>query len=67
MTGEINLTFQSTESPFEVGRQVAATAVYTNKDLPNLRAASVAKVLTALVTACWSSFLKVPEKTESES
>ena len=52
MTAEINLAFQSTESPFEVGQKAGVTTVYTNKDLPNLRAASVAKVLTALMTAC---------------
>jgi len=52
MTAETNLSFQSQESIFPVGRQAGNSTMYRNKDLPNLRAASTAKILTTLMTAC---------------
>jgi hypothetical protein len=49
---EYALTFRAALSPVEVGRMDKGSAIYGNTDLPDLRGAAVAEILTALIDGC---------------
>ena len=46
------MTFRTVLSPAEAGRMEKGGASYGNTDLPNLRGAAVAEILTALIDGC---------------
>ena len=46
------MTFRTVLSPAEAGRMEKGGASYGNTDLPNLRSAAVAEILTALIDGC---------------
>jgi hypothetical protein len=49
---EYKLTFKSTETNVPVDRNEGNSTVYDNKDLPNLRAETVAEILRAIIDGC---------------